>query len=336
MTSLSQWTTVYKLRLKRRRLLWRGFRARHGLSNLVNRTSAIRPKDILCVAVVRNEAQRLPYFLHHHRSLGVQHFLIVDNGSTDGTPDFLMDQPDVSVWETDQSYRDSRFGLDWAMWLLMRYGHGHWCLTLDADELLIYPKHDTCDLRQLTGWMDQTGRVALQTIMLDMYPAGPVQDQVYDPGQHPARVLTQFDAWGYWVQRQMPMGNLWLQGGPRARCFFADRPERAPTLNKIPLVKWSRRFAYVNSTHSALPRRLNGLTADDPTGVLLHTKFLPEIVEKSREEKQRRQHFGAPEAFDDYYDSVIGNPDLRSADSQTYEGWQKLETLGLMQRGAWV
>ena len=55
----------------------------------------------------------------------------------------------------------------------------------------------------------------------------------------------------------MPMRNLWLQGGTRDRVFFADRPECAPTLNKLPLVSWRRRYVYVNSTHSMLPPRLN-------------------------------------------------------------------------------
>jgi hypothetical protein len=38
------------------------------------------------------------------------------------------------------------------------------------------------------------------------------------------------------IERNWTFGNLWIQGGPRARRFFADDPERAPALNKIPLV----------------------------------------------------------------------------------------------------
>ena len=43
------------------------------------------------------------------------------------------------------------------------------------------------------------------------------------------------------------MRNLAIQGGPRAR-FFAKDPRRAPTLNKVPLVRWQRGYVYVNST----------------------------------------------------------------------------------------
>ena len=34
---------------------------------------------------MRNEKIRLPFFLRYYRNLGVNHFLIVDNDSTDGT-----------------------------------------------------------------------------------------------------------------------------------------------------------------------------------------------------------------------------------------------------------
>ena len=71
--------------------------------------------------------------------------------------------------------------------------------------------------------------------------------------------------------------------------FLPTDPRRAPTLNKVPLVRWQRGFAYVNSTHAILPRRLNAVFDETGgemiSGVLLHTKFLPIIVEKSAEEQ---------------------------------------------------
>lgn len=333
---ISNWD-AYKLRLKRRRLLWRALRARHGLSVSADRTGAIEPGEILAFACLRNEAARLPYFLDHHRRMGVRHFLIVDNGSTDDSVALLAGQDDVSLWSTDQSYRAARFGVDWLGWLLMKYGHGHWCLTLDADELFAYPHMDSRPLPDLTHFLDGQGVGAMGALMLDLFPKGHIEDQSYRPGQDPTEVLRYFDAHGYWAQRQHPLGNLWLQGGPRARMFFAQTPERAPTLNKIPLIRWSRRFAYVNSTHSALPRGLNACVSDAAvTGVLLHTKFLPSLAARSAEEKQRREHFGDPGQFDAYYDRLIDNPDLWRPEAVEYAGWAQLEALGLMSRGGWV
>ena len=135
------------------------------------------------------------------------------------------------------------------------------------------------------------------------------------------------------------MTNLWVQGGVRERVFFENRPLQSPTLNKIPLVRWSRRYAYVNSCHSALPPRLNhgydGPGGSDPSGVLLHTKFLPEIVAKSETEKNRAEHFGAPGDFDSYYDQIIEQPVMWSDASCKFKDWRQLEALGLMNSGGW-
>ena len=62
---------AYQLRWKRRRLLYRALRKRRQLSPVVDRTDGIRPGDILLFLCVRNEAKRLPFFLDHHRALGL-------------------------------------------------------------------------------------------------------------------------------------------------------------------------------------------------------------------------------------------------------------------------
>ncbi len=338
MPSVSLWD-AYRLRLRRRRLLWRSFRSRHQLQSVINRTGSIRPDDVLLVSVQRNEAARLPYFLEYYRALGVAHFLFVDNDSDDDSAVYLAAQDDVSVWWTQNSYRESRFGLDWLTWLQIRYCHTHWTLMLDADELLIYDGQDRHDLRDLTAMLDRMGRRAFGALMVEPYPKGALNQAEYTKGQNPMELLDWFDPGPYRAVRQAPLGNLWVQGGVRERAFFPDDPQKSPTLNKLPLVKWDRRYAYVNSTHSALPPSLNGQYSgpDDPapSGVLLHTKFLPEIVSKSAIEKARRQHFARPEDFDSYYEALEDAPDLWSAQSVQYSGPQQLIELGLMPPLEW-
>lgn len=327
-------TEAWRMRWKRRRLLWRSFRARHQLSVLQDRTAQIAPDDILAVLVLRNEMLRLPFFLDYYRRLGVAHFLVVDNGSDDGSAELLTAQPDVSLWQTGASYHASRFGLDWMTWLQMRHAHGHWCLMVDVDEILVFP--EAGDLSGLTRLLDRAGQQAYGALMLDLYPKGPPDSHSYTPGQDPAEVLDWFDNGPWRAVRQYPMGNLWVQGGARERMFFADDPRRSPTLNKLPLVKWNRRYAYVNSTHSLLPPRLNaaydGPQGATPAGVLLHSKFLPGIVSRSAIERDRQQHFHTPADFDGYYRQVMESPDMWHEGSQHYGGPEDLERLGLMRR----
>ncbi|MDX1782143.1 MAG: glycosyltransferase family 2 protein, partial [Thalassovita sp.] len=316
------------------------FRARRQLQVVADRTGQIRSGDLLLVSVLRNEVGRLPYFLKYYRDLGVAHFLVVDNASDDGSAEYLSEQGDISLWRTSRSYRESRFGLDWLTWLQMRFCHGHWVLLVDADELLVYPGQDRHDLRDLTGWLDDNEYPGFGALMLELYPKGPVDRYGYEPGQDPLEVLQWFDPAPYRAMRQRPMGNLWVQGGVRERMFFADQPQKSPTLNKIPLIKWDRRFAYVNSTHSALPPRLNAVYSGpggvEPSGVLIHTKFLPEIVSKSAIEKERGQHFAKPNEFAAYYDSLTRAPDFWTEGSMRYEGPEQLASLGLLRGPDWA
>ena len=331
---------VYRLRIRRKRYLLRAWRKSSQLGQVINRTGQIGPNDILAFATLRNEMQRLPFFLDHHRRLGVAHFLIVDNGSDDGTTDYLSGQSDVSLWTTNDSYKLSRFGMDWLTWLQMCHGAGHWCLTVDADEALIYPDWETRRLGDLTQWLAARNIPSFGAIMLDMYPKGPLSEQPYTPGQDPVEVLGWFDADNYRRQRNPKFENEWIQGGVRDRIFFQSRPERAPTLNKIPLVHWKRGFAYVTSTHHMLPRKLNHVfdtqVENRPSGVLLHSKFLNTIGQKSAEEQIRRQHFENSDLYVDYYQSLIDDVDLWYEGSTRYTGWQQLVDCGLMSKGDWM
>lgn len=94
-------------------------------------------------------------------------------------------------------------------------------------------------------------------MLLDMYPKGRLDEQPYQSGQNPIEIASWFDSGNYSLSRNFGFANLWIQGGPRARVFFKDDPKKAPALNKIPLVKWDRRYVYVSSTHMLLPRGLN-------------------------------------------------------------------------------
>nr|WP_235940130.1 MULTISPECIES: glycosyltransferase family 2 protein [unclassified Salipiger] len=315
-------------------------RKRRELRCVSDRTDRIRPSDLIVFCTARNEGVRLPWFLEYYRDMGVNHFVMVDNDSTDGSLDYLARQEDVSVWHTRASYKRARFGMDWINWLLRTYGDGHWVLVVDPDELFLYPFCDTRPLRALTDWLDASSIKSFSAMLLDMYPKGRLDAQPYTAGQDPLEIASWFDSGNYSVKRNKRFGNLWIQGGPRARVFFPDQPERAPALNKVPLVKWDRRYTYVSSTHMLLPRGLN-LVYDEwggekASGLLLHTKFLDTFNAKAEEELSRKQHYAGSTEYIAYADGIRDNPDLWCKWSEKYINWRQLEILGLMSKGNWA
>jgi Glycosyl transferase family 2 len=331
---------AYRLRLRRKRCHVRAWRRGGELKVVQDRTLLVRPEAIVLLSTLRNERVRLPYFLRYYRNLGVDHFLIVDNDSDDGSREYLAKQKDVSLWTTKGSYKRSHFGVDWLNHLQRRHCHGHWCLTVDVDEFLIYPFCETRPLRALTDWLDASAIRSFSAMLLDMYPKGPVNAQPYAEDQDPFEIAQYFDSGNYAIKRNAWQGNLWIQGGPRARVFFADAPAKAPALNKTPLVKWHRSYAYESSTHMLLPRGLNLVYdqsgGEKASGCLLHAKFLDTFSAKAAEEMDRRQHYANSAEYKAYADGLAAQPDFWCKWSEKYINWRQLEILGLMSKGNWA
>lgn len=303
-----------------------------------NKTSSIKKHDILAFVVCRNELTRLPYFLKYYRNLGVDHFVFVDNASTDGSSEYLASQGDCSVWHTSASYKDSKFGVHWLNHLLQRFGTGHWCLTLDPDEFLVIPYADSRDLKDLTEYFDSQKKHSLFNVLIDMYPEGLVEDALYESGQDPLEVAPWFDPTGYYQERMEENWDWWIRGGVRRRVFFAEEPWNAPALNKTVLVRWRKHYTYLSSTHVLRPKRLNNphfKNTLSPTGCILHFKYLSLFKDKVAEEMERRQHYAGSREYQRYHQMMESKTKLWCEGSARFQSWHQFVDLGLMNTGRW-
>jgi len=178
--------------------------------------------EIRAFLLVRNELERLPLMLAHHRTMGVHRFFVVDNGSSDGTIEYLLGQPDVHVFETDGSYQEARNGIDWIELLLHVYGVDRWCLLLDADEHLVYPHYETVHLPEFCRTLEERGLNCLATSFLDLYADCPIADARLDQAQPPIEICRFFDPHGYYHFPASASHIPRLFGGPRARLFWPE------------------------------------------------------------------------------------------------------------------
>lgn len=301
-------------------------------------TAHIRPADVLLFATLRNEAVRMPFFLEYYRRLGVHHFLLVDNGSTDGFRDQVRRQDDVSVWTTTASYADANYGMHWLNALLRRYGCDHWCVTCDPDEFLVFPYCDQRTLAELGAFLESERRRSLSCVMLDMYSDRPLDQTVYRSGDDPFALAPFFDGSGY-TQRYGFLDDQYTRGGVRRRVFFRDDPDRAPALNKTPFVKWRRSYSYFTSMHQLVPGWLNaasGARHRTPTGCLLHFKHFSLLREKVREELVRGEHWQDSFEYRRYDQRLEGGEGSFLCDgSIAYRDWRQLARLGFVNVGQW-
>lgn len=292
-----------------------------------------RPGEIRACLVVRNEALRLPAVLDHHRSLGVDRFLVVDDGSTDGTLDLLAGQGDVHLFRGEGGYAAARSGLAWINAVLDAHGDGHWALTVDADELFVFPGLERAGLRDLCRHLDAHGGEAVMALMIDMYAAGDVSEAVHDPAAPLVRTCPWFDPAQYRMVRAGPFPHMQFHGGVRDRCFdFGPHQPRPPVLTKVPLVKWRRGRRYQLSTHAITPLRLHPMLA-----AILHFKFLSDFPARVAEALARGAYHGGSREYRAYAEALAasgGRLTLKDARSVRYTGAQQLCELGLMHADA--
>ena len=251
------------------------------LARVDDRDLSIEPHEILCCATVRDEADRLEFFLDYYERLGVDRFLLIDNESRDETRELLLDRPNTHLWRSDMHYARANYGMAWVEVVLRAYGRAHWCLVVDADELLYYPDVETRSLRDLCASLDERGAVALPTVLLDMYSGGPLREAMRHPGSSPLDVCRFFDRdFSHSHQaRATPWENIdGFSGGVRRRVFGENTDV---FLSKVPLVRYADdRILFAGMHGTNAPRD----KVSWERGALLHFKFTARFVERLEEE----------------------------------------------------
>ena len=210
--------------------------------------------------VIRNERWRLPWFFSYYRALGVDEFYVVDNDSTDGSLELLLEQPDVRVFHTDTPYRIGRSGMVWLNHLTAQFNAG-WNVYVDVDEALVYDDIESHGLRGLTDHMDRHGHDIACGQMVDMFA-------VETPGEEPTEAIHDFVT-------EYPYFDHTYQRVPTHQCpyFFTTGGIRrlaatGENQTKSPVSRAGRGIQFLSSSHVVTP----GVISDVDIG-LLHFKL---------------------------------------------------------------
>jgi hypothetical protein len=285
----------------------------------------LAPQDLAAVIVARNEMAMLPSFLAHYRQLGVSRFIILDDGSEDGSVAFLTAQPDVDVWTSPVRFAEACGGMHWREALFKRYGMNRWYLNLDADEYLIYDRYQDRNLHALIGHLEAQGCRRLSAPMIDMYPAGAVEAVPFGPTSGmPWHIAEYFDRSGY--QLKIRRQNMLIIGGPRHRKFGLRNQ-----LMKSPLLYWDDSCSLQHGIHKPLPYFRNYLPI---SGVLLHFKFFADFRDEVQSAISDGQHYNNACEYKELASSLekTSSIDFMGDVSERYEGPDQMIDYGFMQR----
>jgi hypothetical protein len=244
--------------------------------------------DHVFISVVRNEMLRLPYLLQYYRALGFEEFMFVDNGSDDGTREFLVQQPDCFVFTTADSFSESRWGMIWVQFLLDHFCVGKWILLADADEILVWHGSERETIRGLTRRLDASGAEAFFTLLLDMYSDRPFGQIGYRAGEPFVDHCPLFDRGPYHVVQAKLYPYRQLYGGVRARLFQQVQAGFSPpTVSKVPLLRWRKGQEFLLVAHAlAMKQPLARMR-----GALLHFKMFDDLPQKCEVEIRRGEHY---------------------------------------------
>jgi glycosyltransferase involved in cell wall biosynthesis len=184
------------------------------------------------VCPVKNEIRLLPHFLAHHRAIGLREFVFIDNASTDGTLEYLLQQDGCTVFHTKDSYAASWFARDWINEVISAHFPEQWVLYLDCDELLVYEDMENRPLDQFISQYSGNGTDTFFGILLDLYPEGDWRGIKASDLRSIYSTLNCFDS-DYvirrrptkpWVRRAAPTEVI---GGPRCRLLSSLEKDAA-------------------------------------------------------------------------------------------------------------
>ncbi|MDE2027568.1 MAG: glycosyltransferase family 2 protein [Candidatus Omnitrophica bacterium] len=249
----------------------------------------INNNELLLFVCTRNEVKRIPFFLEYYRLRGVDRFFFIDNDSRDETKEVLLSQKDVCLFQTDEPYSDSLYGINWQQALASKYGRNKWCLLVDMDEFLVYPHCEEVPIKDLCLSLDSEGKNAMKVMLLDMYADGFPSVETRQPLWE---VFPYFDKDSHYLSSFHFKEAMF--GGVRKRVFGVHA-----CLQKIPLIKYSPAMKLKIGMHRVLNVDLSKVE-----GILLHFKFDSLFALKANEESQRKQHWKQAVEYNKYLSQI--------------------------------
>ncbi len=275
------------------------------------------------IAVVQNEFDHLPNLLNHHRTRGIQAFVILDNGSSDDSLEYLRAQDDVEVISVERPF-SWQAKQAWIMRVIESIGFHRWYLVVDADERVVFPGDHRYSFADLTADMELEGKWRIRGMLVDMYGPGPL----LQPPERPLeRSQTFFDGDGYREETTHHLNSV--KGGPRHRALSTDEIQLDPELTKYPLFRLAPGELMANPHHH-WPYEEN-FKSPCHLGIL-HYKFGPELQQKIESAIASGNYWNQSIEYRAYQAALKANPDLSLAygGSRRYRRPKDLVKSGLL------
>ncbi|MDZ4306949.1 glycosyltransferase family 2 protein [Allopontixanthobacter sp.] len=285
----------------------------------------LEPDALTAITVVRNGEPWLQSFLSHHRAIGVRHFVVLDNGSTDSTIEILMSQADVTLLSSDAPYQ--AYENTMKRYLAERFCSGRWCLCVDVDELFDYPGSAHLPLQGLLAYLDARKYNAVLCQMLDMFGEAPLNAPADDSDEELKHRFRYYDISSiikspYWFP--VPDARLQMHHGGIRRAVFGTHNG----LTKVSLFRMDGVLRPFVEWHHA-----RGASIADFSAVLLHFPFASGFYAKVAEAVESgRYGYLTSDEYSAYLAALDRSPELvlKGDAARLYTGVENLVREGFL------
>src|SRR5574344_169060 len=227
----------------------------------------------ICISMIKNDLERVKLFFKHYRNIGIKHFAIIDNDSTDGTLEWLLQQSDADIYQMKETFSGTRKNA-FISRVIQIYGPNRWYLVVDSDELLSYSGMEKHNINEVVQWAETNGFKALRGYMVDMYSTNNNIDE-YVTSDEIEHKFNLFDSDSYQMWNIPIQNTVW--GGPRQRVWNLQA-----ILMKMPLFYFSKNTLYI-TCHYLFP--IIPPKKSPYIFALRHYKFLGSQDEKNYKER---------------------------------------------------
>ena len=187
--------------------------------------------------------------------MGVKRFIFIDNGSVDGSKEYLLNQDDCDVYESRGDFKSANSGIYWKNVIIERNKDATWVLSVDIDELAVYDGWPELTIDDFASHCSDASLSAVTALMLDMYSFDPLLE-----GKNPQdstdliNDFPYFDGTGYrkfthhhWRRNKFP--RQIIEGGPSKRLSSG---KNANWLAKTPFLL--KQNIYFLDPHTVVPK----------------------------------------------------------------------------------
>lgn len=286
------------------------------------------PYEPTLLTVVRDDLERMKLFFLHYRKLGVKQFVVIDNGSTDGTLEWISQQQNTRCYRVSVKFLTaSKIG--WIEKVLALTGYNRWYVVVDSDELLDYVGSEHNNLKSLILHAIDNGYKHMNGYMLDMYSGKPLFAEECRNNEIVSR-LRYFDESSYTLNHNYsPIIDkmvVSLFGGPRSRVF----KNTGPCLNKQSMFYYDSETLYCSPHYFWPYNRWDEMSC---SYVLRHYKFLKHDLCEFKKRIEEKGFWNGSKEYQNYLQTYYANSGIcmKSKESKEYISSASLSTLPFLE-----